>query len=114
MVCREGVEPSTIRLKVECSTTELPARTKSDAAGVAAEHSHADCAGNGIARSSIIRCCARKGHGQAGDRQALEPRAERAGLGKLGKRARNNTFAVATGFLRHQRSQPEKERAQLH
>ena len=40
LVCREGVEPSTIRLKVECSTTELPARTKNNALDVAAEHSH--------------------------------------------------------------------------
>ena len=46
VVRRAGVEPATIRLKVECSTTELPARTKSDAAGVAAEHSHVASAVN--------------------------------------------------------------------
>lgn len=47
MVCREGVEPSTIRLKVECSTTELPAQTETaNAIGVAAEHSQTACAVN--------------------------------------------------------------------
>lgn len=43
MVRRVGIEPTTIRLKVECSTTELPAHAETPV-GVAAEHSRT-CSG---------------------------------------------------------------------
>src|SRR5690606_27756620 len=114
MVCREGVEPSTIRLKVECSTTELPARTKSDAAGVAAEHSHAECAVNRIARTSVIQLVAGERHGQAGNGQTLQPRAKRAGFGKLVQWTGNDPLVIAAGLIGQHRSEPVKQWPQLH
>src|SRR6185312_8861837 len=38
LVGRAGIEPATIRLKVECSTTELPAHPRGRARRIAAEH----------------------------------------------------------------------------
>ncbi len=55
MVGREGIEPSTIRLKVECSTAELPARRAGDSVKPMPREAARNIGGQGYGRKPLAR-----------------------------------------------------------